>query len=131
MDRPISRSSAFQARGSVSMGPHALAGSSMTPPSPCVLMPHRLPVSRPSFTSFLQMGVGLTLSAQHSQSSSGFRSMAATSSLVPDSVLPSPFTFTFDSGSDTHLLTFEAARSLLSSQELSSLKVLGVSGVPQ
>ena len=64
-------------------------------------------------------------------SSSGFRSMAATSSLVNDSILPSLFTFTFDSGSDTHLLTLEAARSLLSSQELSSLKVLGVSGVPQ
>ena len=57
--------------------------------------------------------------------------MAATSSLVNDSLLPSPFTFTFDSGSDTHLLTLEAARSLLSSQELSSLPVLGVSGVPQ
>ena len=55
--------------------------------------------------------------------------MAATSSLVNDSILPSLFTFTFNSGSDTHLLTLEAARSLLSSQGLS--KVLGVSGVPQ
>ena len=45
--------------------------------------------------------------------------------------MPSLFTFTFDSGSDTHLLTLEAARSLLSSQESSYLKVLGVSGVPQ
>ena len=57
--------------------------------------------------------------------------MAATSSSVNDSILPSFFTFTFDSGSDTHLLTLEAARSLLSSQGLSYLKVLGVSGVPQ
>ena len=45
--------------------------------------------------------------------------------------LPSLFTFTFHSGSDTHLLTLEAARSLLSRQGLSYLKVLGVSGVPQ
>ena len=131
MDRPVSRSSSLQARGSVSMGPHTLAVSSVSPSSPCVLMPHPLPVSRPSFTSFLRMGVGLVHSAQSSQSSSGFRSLAATSSLVNDSLLPSPFTFTFDSGSDTHLLTLEAARSVLSSQELSSLKVLGVSGVPQ
>ena len=63
-DRPISRSSSLQARGSVSMGPRSLAVSSMSPSSPCVLMPHRLPVSRPSFTSFLRMGVGLALSAQ-------------------------------------------------------------------
>ena len=49
--------------------------------------------------------------------------MASTSSLVNDSILPLLFTFTFDSGSDTHLLTFKAVRSLLSSQELSSLQV--------
>ena len=61
MDRPISRSSSLQARGSVSMGPHTLAVSSVSPSSPCVLMPHRLPVSRPFFTSFLRMGVGLAL----------------------------------------------------------------------
>jgi len=30
--------------------------------------------------------------------------------------LLSPYTFTFDSSSDTHLLTLEAARALLSSQ---------------
>ena len=58
-DRPISRSSSLQARGSVSMGLHTLAVSSVSPSSPCVLMPHPLPVSRPSFTSFLRMGVGL------------------------------------------------------------------------
>ena len=90
-DRPISRSSSLQARGSVSMGPHTLAVSSVSPSSPCVLMPHPLPVSRPSFTSFLRMGVGLVHSAQSSQSSSGFRSLAATSSLVNDSI----FAFTF------------------------------------
>jgi hypothetical protein len=77
------------------------------------------------------MGVGLVHSAQSSQSSSGFRSLAATSSSVNDSILPSFFTFTFDSGSDTHLLTLEAARSFLSRQGLSYLKVLGVSGIPQ
>ena len=130
-DRPISRSSSLQARGSVSMGPHTLAVSSVSPSSPCVLMPHPLPVSRPSFSSFLRMGVGLVHSAQSSQSSSGFRFLAATSSSVNDSILPSFFTFTFDSGSDTHLLTLEAARSLLSRQGLSYLKVLGVSGIPQ
>ena len=64
-------------------------------------------------------------------SSSGARAMAASATLVGSSLLPSIFTFTFDSGSDTHLLILEAARALLSSQELSSLKVLGVSGVPQ
>ena len=57
--------------------------------------------------------------------------LAATSSSVNDSILSSFFTFTFDSGSDTHLLTLEAARSLLSRQGLSYLKVLGVSGIPQ
>jgi len=58
--------------------------------------------------------------------------MSATSiSSAPLDPLLAPFTFTFDSGSDTHLLTLEAARALLTSQEFSSLKVLGVSGVPQ
>jgi len=66
-----------------------------------------------------------------STSSSGARAMAASATLVGSSLLPSIFTFTFDSGSDTHLLTLEAARALLSSQKFSSLKVLGVSGVPQ
>ena len=43
----------------------------------------------------------------------------------------SKFLFTFDSGSDTHLLTLEAALQLFTSQQISNLRVIGVSGKAQ
>ena len=41
------------------------------------------------------------------------------------------FLFTFGSGSDTHLLTLEAALQLFTSQQISNLRVIGVSGKAQ